>query len=106
MARTISDDLVKTISETLVEIILEQLDYEHGLDESAEYAVKIGYHELLPAEPRGYRDEPDDENAACAYTDILGEETPHGCHVIHHETNEYAVYYNAYEYKECCNTVD
>ncbi len=93
--------MARTLSSTIVHLILEMLDYDFEFDTGAEYATKIGYHELLADDPRGYREEPDTDDETCAYSDRLrGSETPLGCHTVHHETPEYAIYYNAYEYKE------
>ena len=61
--------MARTLLDTLVRLLLDVIDYELYEDADSEYAARIGYHGLLPREPRGYRELPDPGDETCAYAD-------------------------------------
>ena len=63
--------MARPLLDTLTRLLLDIIDYELYGDADSEYAARIGYHGLLPREPRGYRELPDPGDETCAYADVI-----------------------------------
>ena len=91
--------MARTLLDTLTRLLLDIIDYEMYEDADSEYAARIGYHGLLPREPRGYRDVPDAGSDVCAYVDVV-KLVPLYCRDRVLVTREYSIIAGFYEYKD------